>query len=134
MKIRVYSRGDTIVAFDDEASQAMKKFPVGEMLELEISRPRNGKFHKKFFAMLNIIVQNYHENITVNDVLTHVKSELNYWDAVMVGNSHHKRYKSIAFANMDEDSFSEFYNRAVDVCLKLVPIDKEDLAYQIAKF
>jgi len=134
MKIRCVKKGGAIYGFDLEAEEAIKKFPVMELLELDIVRPRNVKFHRKFFAMLNIIVQNYHEPITVEDVLTHVKSELNYWDAIMVGNTHYKKYKSISFAKMDEDSFGEFYNRAVNVCMKLVPINKDDLATQIAMF
>jgi uncharacterized SAM-dependent methyltransferase len=134
MKIRVKKVDGVIVGFDPEAVEAMKKFPVNELLELNITRPRNSGHHRKFFAMLNIIVQNYHEQITVNDLLTHVKSELNYWDVFMVGNSHHKRYKSIAFANMDQDQFTEFYNKAVNVCLALVPMSRDDLANQIARF
>jgi hypothetical protein len=35
---------------------------------------------------------------------------------------------------MSADSFNVFYNNAVNECLKIVPMDKEDLAAQVAQF
>ena len=134
MKLRFIKSDGGLRPFDEECNEAIKKWKPDDFIVIDATRPRNGKFMRKFFALLNIIVQNYDGQITVEDVLLHVKSELNFWEAILVGNSHHKRYRSISFAKMDEDMFSQFYDRAVNVCLKLVPMDREDLAIQIARF
>lgn len=134
MKRRLKKVNGVLVGFDDEAVEALKRLPSDTMLYYDITNPRNGGFHRKLFAMMNIIKNNYHEQITVDEVLIHIKSELNMWDVVKIGNTHQKRYESISFDKMDEDSFGEFYNRAVDVCLKLVPINNEELSLQIAQF
>jgi len=134
MKRRLKKVNGVLVGFDDEAEEALKRLPADTLLYYDITNPRNGAFHKKLFAMMNIIKNNYHEKISVDEVLIHIKNELNMWDVVKIGNTHQKRYESISFDKMDEDSFGEFYNKAVDVCLKLVPMNNEELATQIAQF
>lgn len=130
----IKTKSGGLVGFDEEAKEALKRLPVGTFLYYDITNPRNGNFHKKFFSLLNIIKENYSEKVTVKEVLIHIKDELNMWEVVKVGKTHYKRFNSISFSSMTEDEFGEFYNRAIDVCLELVPIDMEDLAEQVAQF
>lgn len=134
MKRRLKKVNGTLVGFDSEAEEALKRLPVDTLLYYDITNPRNSKFHKKLFAMLSIIKDNYHEKVSVEEILVHIKDKLNMWDVAKIGDTHYKRYESISFDKMDEDSFAEFYDKAVDVCMLLVPIDMDDLAVQVAKF
>ena len=135
MKRRLKKIGNgNIVGFDDEAVEALKRLPVDTLLYYDLTVPRKHKFHAKFFAMLNIVKDNYHEKISVEEVLIHVKDKLNMWDVAKIGDTHYKRYESISFDKMDDDAFAVFFDKAVDVCMLLVPIDRDDLALQISKF
>ena len=132
MKIRVIKVGDGFVPFDDESREVVKKWSPNDFIEVEIRRPRNGKFHRLFFAMLGKVKESYHDQkITTDTLLTHIKIELNMWDVIQVGNSYQKQYHHISYAKMDEDTFAEFYSRALDVCLELVPLEREDLAQEL---
>ena len=54
----------------DEASEALiRRLKQGEILSVEIRRPRNIKFHAKFFAMLHIILENQEYYKSVDDLL-----------------------------------------------------------------
>ena len=135
MKRRLKKIGEGIlVGFDDEATEALKRLPVDTLLYYDITNPRNSAFHRKMFAMLNIVKDNYHEKVSVEEVLIHVKDKLNMWDVAKIGDTHYKRYESISFDKMDDDAFAVFFNKAIDVCMLLVPINRDDLALQISKF
>ncbi len=134
MKRRLKKVNGVLIGFDVEAEESIRRLPADTLLYYDLTVPRNSKFHRKLFAMLNIIKDNYHDDVSIDDLLTHVKSELNMWDVVKIGNIHHKKFKSIAFDKMDDDEFADFYDKAVDVCMLLVPIDRMDLAEKISKF
>lgn len=132
MKIRVIKKGDGFIPFDDESLEVVKKWSPNDFLEVDIRRPRNGKFHRLFFAMLGKVKESYHDHkITTDTLLIHIKTELNMWDLIKVGNTYQKQYHHISYAKMDEDEFKQFYSRALDVCLELVPLDREDLAIEL---
>jgi len=134
MKRRLKKINGVLVGFDDESVEALKRLPENTLLYYDITNPRNSGFHRKLFAMMNIIKDNYHETVTVDEILIHIKDTLNMWSVVKIGETHHKRYESISFDKMSEDEFGQFFSRAVNVCLKLVPMDREDLAEEIARF
>lgn len=84
--------------------------------------------------MLNVIKDNYPLELTVEDIDLYVRDKLGLYRIVAVGDVVHKQYESISFAKMDEDRFEDFYSRAVQACMSLVPINQEDLAIEIARF
>lgn len=134
MDRRVKKIGEGIFPFDDEAKKAFDRLPSNTLLYLGIKSPRNGRFHSKYFAMLNVIRDNYHEDVDIEHLNIHVKNKLFMWEAVVVGGVCYKIYDSISFAKMDEDAFGEFYTKAVQACLEIVPIDNKKLADQVANF
>ncbi len=90
-----------------------------DILECNIKKPRNIKFHRKFMALLNVVFDNQ-EIYTNFDAMryeitmrsgffmahTNIKGETMYFP------------KSIAFANMDELEFNKLFDKAIDVILK----------------
>lgn len=132
MRGRFTKQGEALIPFDDESREMIKKWKPGDFVEVDAKRPRNGKFHRLFFAMLGKVKESYHDqNITTDTLLTHIKTELNMWDVIQVGNTYQKQYHHISYAKMDEDEFAQFYSRALDVCLTLVPLDRDDLAMEL---
>ncbi len=43
--------------YDDSAVNALRHLKVGTIVRAEITKPRNVAFHRKFFAMLNLVWQ-----------------------------------------------------------------------------
>ena len=79
----------------------LKKIKVGEEYQCDIKQPRNYKFHRKFFALINMVYEN--QDIFIN--IDHLREELTkatgYYDSYI----NHKgatvyRAKSISFAKM----------------------------------
>ncbi len=115
------------VAYDSDYDK-LKKIPVGKEYEVDIKNRRNYKFHKKFFALVNLVYQNQeHYNN-----LEHLRSDLikasgfyeerSTFDGEIVTEA-----KSISFAKMDEIEFSELYNRVIDTIVKYFNFDKQDI-------
>lgn len=80
----------------------------------EIKRPRNIKFHKKFFALMNLAYSMQEEYKTMKSFRQAVTIKAGYCDISQIvipelGEVNVCRPKSISFANMDESEFDIFY-------------------------
>lgn len=125
MKLHVVKDGlGALRPADQEATEALKKFPAGEYLTAEVRRPRNGKFHRLFFALLQVVHQNMPEKLeaqypTIDRLLWEVKLQTGYFDQVVsLGGTSYFIPHSISFAKMDEDTFGQFFQKAIDICRK----------------
>ena len=102
---------------DDIAS--LESIPQGCIVEVELKRPRNAKFHKKFFALIGIVVDNHDNYSTTEQVLHIIKLKLGHYQTII--NTNGKLIyipKSISFSSMDQDTFNKFYNNTVDIVLR----------------
>jgi len=109
-----------------------KKIPLNEPIIYDWSKPRNYKFHKKFFALLNMAYENQEQYNNIEHLRHDLTIEAGFYE--IRHNLHGVEIyepKSISFAKMDKVEFSEFYNRIVDVIVKWIGVDKEDLLEQI---
>ena len=122
------------LAFNSDYELA-KKIPLNEPIEFEFTKKRNYKFHKKFFALLNLVF----ENQEVYNNLEHLRKDLTisagYYD-IRHNFEGVEIYepKSISFAKMDDNEFSELYNRFVDVVVKWLGIEKESIIEEIEQY
>ena len=122
---------------EPEAEQLLHSVGQGELVMVEIRRPRNVYHHRKFFALLNLVYENQEHFKSVDELLAALKLALGYVTIVRT-----KRFgeiaipKSINFATMDQPAFEQFYNRAVDfIVAEVIPgLNKQELAEQIAEF
>ena len=96
------------------------KIAEREVVKIQISRPRNYRFHCKFFAMLGIILANQVHYQTTDELLNVCKLRIGHVVVVKTPSGEERWPKSISFAAMDESQFSAFYNRAVDWMLSEV--------------
>lgn len=111
----------------------MKRIKDGDIVEIEFRRPRSQKFHKLFFMLLKV----------VSDCPSEYASTENLLDIIKIGIGHSTLLrtpsgitvsvpKSISFAAMDEDSFSAFFNKAVDYIIQeIIPVDREALLHEV---
>lgn len=125
---------------DYEEKQRLK---VGETVLCTIKRPRNYDFHKKFFALLRLTVDNLPHLIqqqmqifTEEDMLDCLKIDLGLYTTVWHGGKEIVKPGSISFAKMDNSEFETFFNRSVDTILRtyLRGTDRQSLIEEINNF
>ena len=107
----------------------LSKWKFGDVLCVEVKKPRNGKFHKKFFALLHVVFGNQDKYSNMEDLLTEIKLKTgHYTEHITTKGIVVYIPKSISFAKMDELQFQMFYSKVIDVVLRdFLPMDKNDL-------
>ena len=108
----------------------LKRFKVGDVMEAKVSKTRNPRFHRKFFALLNFaydhfdpyaeykgeqVMKNFErfrEDVTIlagyGDPVVNLRG-----DVRMVA-------RSISFASMGDDDFEKLYSNVIDIVLSRV--------------
>ena len=132
---------DTFVPVDKVGMEIMLKMPMNAEYKGVFTQPRNAKFHRKYFALLNfaydhfepatekgkygVVPENnreqFREDLIILAGFYRVVRRVN-GDEIVVA-------ESIAFAKMNEDSFEDLYSKTINVVLKYVlkNYTKEDL-------
>ncbi len=117
-----------LVPDGDEAAAWFSKAKPGARVVASVSIPRNGKYHRKFFAMLKVAYENW-DKPTIETKYGPAKcAEEAFRNDVIVLAGHHElicntrgdcrlKAKSIKWAKMDEAEFQKLYSAVVDVIL-----------------
>jgi hypothetical protein len=112
------------VPADEEAQEIFEGFRVGEFARFKAPKVRNPRFHRKFFALIRLCVQNT-EGWDTQSLREYVAVETGWFTPYTIPvlpGVVLKRAKSISFAKMDDLAFERFFTRAMDVLLeKVVP-------------
>ena len=121
---------------DANSESIISELPAGVVLKVTIVQPRNVKFHRKFFALLKIILDNQSHFKSLDELLYAVKLKLGYAIPVKIRGMTGYMPRSISFTSMDESEFSEFYNRTLDFLVtEVIPgLDKSDLEKELEGF
>ena len=105
---------------NDSGAEAMRKIPEESLVKVTWARPRNIRHHRKFFAMLQIILANQEHYKSIDDLLDVCKLRIGHVRTIETADGIERFPASISFASMDETEFSAFYDRAVDWMLRTV--------------
>lgn len=122
--------GGALVPDDDATVDQLQKRKAGTVYLVEFSVPRNIKFHRKFQALVNLVFDNQDKYSNREDLLTELKLQVGHYEEhITLGGRVIYQPKSISFASMDEDEFSTFYSKVIDVVLRhfLTGMDKDEL-------
>ena len=111
----------------DQDKETTNRFKVGDTMKAKVSKPRNPQFHRKFFALLNITFQNQSKHSNFDHFRKYVICCTGRYDEIPSKKGIMIFPHSIAFGSMDEVTFSDLYNDALDVCSLVIKVDKEDL-------
>lgn len=110
---------------DDAGEAALRKIGNGEVVQIELKRPRNIKHHRLFFALMNVVHSNMDEARypTVDDLVSAIKIAAGLRTRIVLPNGEVGFIPgSIAFHKMSQDDFSAFYERVVDlICKHFLP-------------
>lgn len=108
------------------------KLTAGEEYKIKPVKPRNPRFHRKYFKLLDIVYNNLPEGFSIitpagqevkvrskDDLLWHIKMQAGHYEQrVTMGGRITYDALSIDFYSMDDASFSDFYNTSIDIILK----------------
>lgn len=119
----------------------LNKLEEGELCSIDAKLPRNSRFHRKFFAMLNLGYlawepKRKHKNYKGEPVTKNFERFRS--DCLIMAGHYEQTFsldgklkleaKSISFANMEQAEFEEIYSSVCDVLLQKVLITYKDRA------
>lgn len=124
-----------LVPADSQSAEYLGKQKVGQGFKASVTRARNIKFHRKFFALLNYAFdkwdpeEKFYKGKPVSKNFNQFRSDITilagyYETAVRMDGSVRVTPKSIAFHRMSEDEFQELYSAVIDVLLQHIFIDQ----------
>lgn len=126
--------GQIIPAYDDD-KEKLKRFKAGEPFMADVTKPRNLRFHRKAFALFNMVFENQETYGSLDHLREDLTIEAGYYDtATNIHGEVVKRAKSISFAAMDDLEFGEYYKKIIDVICRYFHFDKQDILDNIEAF
>jgi len=138
MKIHLVKQlnGSFLPAYASDHDKA-KRIKSGAMVDCEIKQPRNLAFHKKFFALINMVYQNQPEDATIDNI-EHLRKYLikraGFYDTIHTPTGTIFEAKSISFAKMEQEDFDKLYGAVLDAIVKIYGWHKEDMIESIEDF
>ncbi len=119
-EIRVQKKHGVLVPSLPQDEEYFESIPSGEILAFDFRKPRNAKFHNKYFAMLNVVVQHTETWENVDQlreiVLIATGHCVTVWDP-MKGRFHHVA-KSINWAQLDDVKFNRIYQDSLTIIMQ----------------
>lgn len=125
--------GGYLVPVDEDGIEVVRGLPRDAEVMVDIRRSRNIKFHRKLFAMLDVVRHNQDHYKSTADLLDVCKLRIGHVRVIQTAQGEVRIPASISFAAMDNDSFNAFYKRAtVWCCTEVIPgLSEEALARQV---
>lgn len=122
--------------------EKLKRLEHGRDYQVTVTRPRNIKHHRKYWALLNLVFDNLPEELeahfkSVEDLHYEIKLQTGHRDKwTTMGGQEVWRVRSISFEKMDQTEFEAFYDAALDVITRYIlpGIEKQELINQITEF
>jgi hypothetical protein len=136
MKIYVKKTLTGLIPVYNSDHEALKecKLKIGEEYEVEIKKKRNYKFHKKYFALVNLCFENQSVFEDINDLRYYLTMKSGYVKKVNTGTGEMFIPKSISFSSMDEIEFTDLYQKTINTVCLFLGIDESDLLDEILNF
>ncbi|KAF0138654.1 MAG: bet [Rhodospirillaceae bacterium] len=97
---------------DSAAAESIATLPVGGMVMVEVTRARNLRHHRKWWALMSPIANNLN-GVTAETVCDVIKIGIGHVHTVKTKRGLVHIPKSVSFASMDQTDFDRFYDSAV---------------------
>lgn len=136
IEVKVYLKkqlNGALTPADDFAIEMLKQIKHDEVVSADITKPRNLKFLRKYFALLGVAYDNQEQYANFDDFRSEVIIQSGFYTTLKhLDGTMSKQAKSISFARMDELEFSQLYQRTLDALIsKFLPgTDPNELARQ----
>ena len=136
MKVTVIKQlNNTLKVAYNSDYELIKKLKLNTVYQVEIKQPRNYRFLKKFFALINMVYENQETYNNIDDLRHDLIVSAGYYrKTINMQGVEVKRANSVSFSKMNETQFSELYNSVIDVVVKWLGFDKEDIKTNIEQY
>jgi len=108
---------------DGNAEEALRKLPADQTVRVEVRRMRNPRQHRLYWSLIGLVYEHQTRYATRDQLHQAIKVAVGYYDEIpkrdgqVIAVPH-----SIAFGNMAQDQFEEFFDSVVRlVCTKIMP-------------
>ena len=127
----------SLVAGDDDARAALKKFKPGDGFWVEIRKARNPTNHRHYFALLSLVFQNQERYTSMEQFRTavqiaagHVEQLITLEGEVML------MPKSIDYSSLDDIEFDKVFGEVMRVCVEyfLQGVKLDDLRAEVERY
>ena len=119
MPDQIWRKGERGMEPANESAQHFwSRLNLGEETLSNLTKSRNVRHHRKFFALLHLVYPNQDKYKSFEWFLTEIKFHLGHCDCETIDGRLHLLPRSISFASMDQVAFDEFYQRTIDVILE----------------
>lgn len=144
MELLLYNTPEGLKPCYDDDYDEKKKLKIGETYKAKITLARNVRFHRKYFALINLAWEYQNER-----TIAHFRNSVELFrKTVEIAAGHCEQVysierrewleipKSIAFDKMDEAAFSDLYERVKDVIFStfLHNVDEEEFLHKLSGF
>ena len=119
---------NTLIPADEISTEIMDDIQVNTEYKAELTRPRNLKFHRLFFALVKVafdawdMPKNTYQGVKIEKNLDRFRKDLlimaGYgYPVVNIKGDVRFEAQSMSFGSMDQDEFETLYSRVIDVIL-----------------
>lgn len=123
------------LAFDSDFEKA-KQIPLNVPFEVKYTKKRNAKFHRKFFALVNLCYQNQEQYNNFEHLRKNLIICAGHYDLIfdLETGEQKKEAQSISFAKMDETEFNKLYTDVLNVICDKFIFDREEVLNEVAQY
>jgi len=132
--------GGVLVPIDPQAAEFIAKMKIGAAVRATVKQQRNPRFHRKYFALLNLAFDHWepieatYKGQVVGKNFDQFRNDIvclaGFGEvAINLRGETRVTAKSISFGSMAQDEFDDLYNATVNVILKhvLTNYSRDDL-------
>lgn len=121
-KIRMEKTLEGLIPADAEGAIALGKIALGDVVQVDVVQPRQSNFHRKFFSLLRLVLDNQEKYQSEDELLDALKIGVGHCDTIERNGVKYRIPKSISYDALSNEEFAAFYDRAVHwVCTSVIP-------------
>lgn len=122
VQILMIKRLGKLQPINEAGETVLRHLKQGEIVAIELTKPRNIRFHRRLFAMLQIILENQSHYKSVEDLLDVCKLRIGHSRKILTAHGIIEVPASISFSALDNFEFGQFYDRACQwVLTEVIP-------------
>lgn len=114
--------------------EKLGKLKLNEEYLCEVKQPRNLKFHRKFFALLQLVFNNQEKIDNFEDFRAIIIMKAGFYRQIETEKGIIWLPKSISFAKMSAENFENLYSKTLDICGKYINLESETLRQEVENF
>lgn len=136
LEILLVKEGTRLGAHDPIAAEDLESIKPGEVVKCVITRPRNVRHLRKWFAFMRAVFDAQDRYPTMDGLLDGIKVGVGHYDLVTLPGKipiQILKPRSISFGSMAQNGFEQWYDRAVEhVLAEIIPgLDRADLEARV---